>query len=115
MLANGNPVIDNPTAAQWFDTSVFERQPAFTPRTNPWQYSGLTGPASWDLQGSVSKNFVITERVRTEFKVAGYNLANVLIRANPDLGVTSSNFGKVLRQRGGYSGRQLEYGLKFIF
>jgi hypothetical protein len=31
------------------------------------------------------------------------------------LGVTSSNFGKTLRQRCNYFGRQLEIGLKIMF
>jgi hypothetical protein len=29
--------------------------------------------------------------------------------------VTSSTFGQTLRQLGGTTGRQMEYGLKFIF
>lgn len=31
------------------DTSVFKIQTPFTPRLNPWQYGGLTGPGIWEL------------------------------------------------------------------
>lgn len=113
--ASGDPRVENPTPQRWFDTSVFKVQTAFTPRMNPWQYSGLTGPSVWELQGSLSKEFAITERWRTELKASAYNATNHLNRADPDLGVTSSTFGQTLRQRGNYFGRQLEIGLKIMF
>jgi len=94
---------------------VFQRLPAYTPRTNPWQYDGLTGPTYWELNQTVSKYFRISERVKAELKVAAYNATNRLNRAMPDVGVTSSTFGQTLRQLGGVTGRQMEYGLKFIF
>ena len=115
MLANGNPVIDNPTPQKWFETSVFQRLPAYTPRSNPWQYDGLTGPSYWQWDQTLSKYFRITEAVRAELKVAAYNLSNRLNRAMPDTSVTSSTFGQALRQLGGVTGRQMEFGLKILF
>lgn len=112
---SGDPVIDNPTPAKWFDTSVFKQLQPYTPRTNPWQYPGLTGPTYYEVNATVSKNFRITERVKTEFKMSAYNLTNRLNRAMPDTGVTSSTFGRSLRQLGGVTGRQMEYGLKILF
>lgn len=115
MLASGNPVISDPSPQRWFDTSVFQRLPPYTPRSNPWQYDGLNGPIYWQMDLSVMKNFQITERVRSEFKMAGYNATNRLNRADPDLGVTNSTFGQTLRQLGGVTGRQVEFGLKLVF
>ncbi len=115
MNANGNPVIDNPTPDKWFDTSVFSVLTPFTPRMNPISYSGLTGPSVWQADATVSKIFNITERWKTELKMAAYNATNRLNRADPDTGVTSANFGRTLRQRGNYFGRQVEIGLKIIF
>jgi hypothetical protein len=115
MLAEGDPRIDNPTPARWFDTSKFQRQPAYTPRTNPWQYPGLTGPLYWEVSGTLSKNLRVTERVNTELKMSAFNLTNRLNRAMPDTSVTSSNFGRTLRQLGGSTGRQMEFGLKIFF
>lgn len=115
MNANGNPVISNPTPGLWFDKSVFSVITPFTPRINPMTYSGLTGPSVWQLDATLSKNFRITEGVRSELKMAAYNATNHFNRADPDTGVTSSNFGTAIRQRGNYFGRQLEIGLKVIF
>ena len=44
MLDSGDPTLENPTRDRWFDTSKLQRLPAFTRRSNPLQYPGLTGP-----------------------------------------------------------------------
>jgi hypothetical protein len=114
MIATGDPALPNPTPQKWFDTSKFAVLPAYTPRTNPWQYPDVKGPLYWEVQGTLSKTFRITERVRTELKVAAYNLTNRLNRADPPTAVTSSTFGQALRQNIS-NGRQLELGLKILF
>ena len=115
MLASGDPHVDNPTPQKWFDTSVFKVLPAYTPRTNPWQYPDVKGPIYWEIQSNVSKSFAITERIRMDFKLSAFNLTNRLNRADPDLVVTSSTFGQAIRQSGNTNGRQIEYGLKIVF
>jgi len=67
------------------------------------------------VDASLSKNFMLTERFRAALSMGAYNATNRLNRADPDLGVTSSTFGQALRQRGNYFGRQLEIGLKLAF
>jgi hypothetical protein len=114
-LASGDPTLENPTPAKWFDTSVFRVLPAYTSRENPWQYPGLTGPTYWDMQASVSKIFKISEGIKAEFKFAAFNLTNRLNRADPDMVVTSSTFGQALRQSDATKGRQLEYSLRIRF
>jgi len=116
MTTNGtNPRLENPTPDRWFDTSLFAVQAAFTPRTNPITYSGLTGPVTLQLDTSLTKDFAVTERVRAGLTMNAYNATNRLNRADPDMGVTSSNFGRAIRQRGNYFGRQVELGLKITF
>lgn len=113
---NGNnPVLSNPTPDKWFDTSVFAVQTAFTPRVNPITFSGLTGPRTMQLDTSLSKKFAITEGISAALTMNAFNATNRLNRADPDLGVTSSNFGRAIRQRGNYFGRQVELGLKINF
>ena len=114
-LVSGDPTISNPTPDRWFDTSVFKVLPAYTPRTNPNHYPGVRGPIYWEMQSSLSKQFVVTERVKFELKGSAYNLTNRLNRANPVTTITSSTFGKALRQLGSTSGRQIELGAKIIF
>jgi len=44
-----------------------------------------------------------------------YNALNQIVWDNPDLTITSSNFGKVTRKRVDGSGREIQIGLRFIF
>lgn len=112
-IVEGNPKVDNPTRNQWFNTSSFKVPEAFTPRTNPWQYPGLTGPRYWQLDGTLSKYFPVTERFRLEFKLEAYNLTNSFMPGNPDTDVYSSLFGRSTSQANW--GREVQYSLKLYF
>ncbi len=122
--------VDNPTPGRWFNTSAFSQIPSgtFVIRSNPMQFDDLTGPSYWMLDGTLSKSFAITERVKTELNMKAYNALNRLNRGNPNMSVTSSQFGMALYQGtpsatfgpqtmelGNVSGRQLELGMKIIF
>jgi hypothetical protein len=132
LVVTGNPCIANPSPGQYFNTSVFQPISSTTPyvlRTNPLQYDCLTGPKYFDVDGSLSKTFHITERVRTELKMTAYNAINRLNRGDPDTNYYDSTFGKTLYQgapggsfgpsgQGGSNyatGRQVEFGLKILF
>ncbi|MEX2264416.1 MAG: carboxypeptidase-like regulatory domain-containing protein [Bryobacteraceae bacterium] len=105
--ADGDPRISAPTREKWFDTSLFTRLPAYTPRTNPWQYSGVRGPRNWNLDTTLVKMFSVTERVRFELRLEAYNLTNSFVPNNPDMGVTSPNFGRSTNQSN--RGREFQY------
>ncbi len=122
--------VSNQTPGQWFNTKAFKQLDSgtFVIRSNPFQFDNLTGPKYWMLDGTLSKTFAITERVKTELNMKAYNAINRLNRGNPDMDVTSSNFGKALYQgtptaqfgpqnmeMGNVSGRQIELGMKIIF
>ena len=131
MLVTGNPCISNPTPGKWFNTSAFSLLPSNTYqlRTNPLQFPCLVGPGFFDLDGTLSKTFNLTEKVKVEFKVVAYNATNRLNRGDPNTDIYSSQFGQALYQGSpggtfgqqaatygqGNSGRQSELGLKFIF
>lgn len=115
MVASGDPTVSSPTPQKWFDTSVFRVLPVYTPRANPWQYDGLKGPRYFEVQGTLSKTFTITERFKAELKISAFNLTNRLNRDLPDMNVLSSTFGQALRQSNFTTGRQMEYGLKIVF
>lgn len=112
-IIDGNPRIEHPTRAKWFDTSMFKVPQPFTPRTNPWQYPGLAGPGYWQLDGTLSKNFHVMERFRFEFKLEAYNLTNSFMPGSPDTNVYSSLFGRSTSQANW--GRELQYSLKLYF
>lgn len=131
MIVNGDPCKGGKNPQHWFDTSVFSQIPAntYVLRSNPMQFGCLTGPRFFDIDGTLSKGFKITERIKTEFKMAAYNATNRLNRGDPDTNIYSSTFGQALFQGSpggtfgqqgatygtGNSGRQVELGLKIVF
>ena len=130
MIVSGNPCVSNPTPQHWFNTAAFAPVPAntYVLRTNPLQYSCLTGPTFWNLDGNLTKSFTIFERFHAELKIAAYNVTNRLNRGDPDTNVLSSTFGQALYQGapggifgaqqgtyGNQSGRQAELGFKLLF
>jgi hypothetical protein len=111
----GNPILDNPTAGKWFSTEVFSLAQPYTPRTNPWQYPGLTGPGFWSWDGTVSKSFHLTERVRTELRLEAYNVPNSFMPNAPSTSVTAATFGRSIGPAAGNYGREVQYSLRLHF
>jgi Carboxypeptidase regulatory-like domain len=111
----GDPTIDNPTRDRWFDTSKFAVQDSFTPRGNPWYFDGLNGPGTFITDMTLTKMFEVTSRYRLEARIEAYNALNSIVWDNPDLNLASSNFGKVTRKRLAYNGREIQFGLRFVF
>ncbi len=111
-IVNGNPAIDNPSRDRMFDTSKFTRQPAFTPRTNPLQYSGVKGPRFANLDLTLAKSHKLTERLELEIRMEAYNVSNSFMSADPDLNVDSSTFGRSTAQKTGFYGRQFQYSAR---
>jgi hypothetical protein len=112
---NGDPVIDNPGPEKWFNTDAFRVLPAFTPRTNPLQYDGLTGPIFWNADGTVSKTFPIKESYKLEFRFEAYNLTNSLMWGPPNTTIGNALFGRSTTQATTNRGREMQYTLRFHF
>jgi hypothetical protein len=99
----------------WFNVDGFERQPAYTRRSNPWYYDNLTGPGYANVDLALSKRVQITERFKLEARLEAYNALNGMNWANPTLDITKSDFGRTNAQATGYYGRQLQYSIRFQF
>jgi hypothetical protein len=117
MVVNGDPHVSNPGPTQWFNKSVFSILPAYTPRTNPWQYDGLNGPQQFNMDGSLVKSFPIVERFRFELRMDVFNVLNNITWNNPDTNVTSANFGRSANndQLTQTYGRRTQLGLRLQF
>jgi hypothetical protein len=102
-------------ASYWFDVAGFDRQPAYTRRTNPWYYDNLTGPGFTNLDLALSKRVKITERYRVEARFETYNAFNKMNWANPTLDITKSDFGRTNAQASGYYGRQIQFSFRLFF
>jgi len=115
LVVNGDPRISNPGPNAWFNTAVFSQLPAYTPRSNPWLYSGLTGPGQFIVNVSLVKGFNITERVRFVLRADSFNALNSITWADPDTGVLSSTFGRSTDQLQNTFGRRTQLGLRLEF
>ncbi len=113
MVATGDPAIENPTRDRYFDTSKFSLLPSYTPRTNPWQYEGVTGSPNWSMDLSVAKYFRITDILKAEFRFESYNLTNSFVPGLPNMTVGSPQFGMSTTQAN--LGRQMQYTIRLHF
>jgi hypothetical protein len=101
--------------ALWFDKTGFSNLPAYTRRSNPVQYSNLRGPSYSNIDMVLSKRFHIHEEMNLQFRLEAYNAVNNMNWANPNLTVTSSDFGATNAHYGGHAGRRLRFMLRFEF
>jgi hypothetical protein len=99
----------------WFEVTGFAVQPAFTRRTNPWYYDGLTGPGWSNVDFALAKRVRIRERYKVEVRLEAYSALNGMNWANPNLTVSASDFGRTNAQSAGYYGRQVLYSAKLFF
>jgi hypothetical protein len=113
LAVTGNPKLDSPTRDRWFDTSMFSVLPSFTPRTNPVYFDGLNGPGAWFVDMTMTKSVAIGS-YRLEARVEAYNAFNHIVWDQPDI-TLGGNFGKVLRKRVDSYGREIQFGLRFVF
>ncbi len=115
-LVSGDPTLANPTNARWFDTSKFQRQPAFTRRTNPLQFDNIKGPKFINTDATLAKMFPITERIHFELRGEAYNLTNSFTGNSPGVDVNQGTlFGRITSQKPGIYGRQIQYSGRIVF
>ncbi|MBI3279386.1 MAG: TonB-dependent receptor, partial [Acidobacteria bacterium] len=113
MIVEGEPHIDNPDRNRWFNTAAFRKAEPFTPRTNPYQYGGITGPRYWQIDSTLKKAFPVREGMNLEFMLEAYNLTNYFQPNMPNTSVTSSLFGRSTTQQN--RGREMQYSIRLIF
>ncbi len=99
----------------WFDTAGFTQLPAFTRRTNTWQYDDLKGPNYKNVDLALSKHVRLKGSSRLNFRLEAYNLLNDMNWGLPNTNITQSSFGQVSTQADAYFGRQLQYTLRVEF
>jgi hypothetical protein len=115
-LVSGDPGLDSKTKERWFNTDVIKPLPPFTRRQNPLQFDSVKGPNMLNVDLTLNKEFRISEKKKFELRIEAYNAANAFFGANPATDPNNgATFGKVLSQRAGVFGRQLQYTGRFYF
>jgi hypothetical protein len=115
MVVNGDPKVSNPGPNGWFNPSAFSILPAYTRRANPWYCSGIRCPQFFNLDGTLNKDFSITERIRFQLHMDAFNAFNSLNWNNPNMTVGSSQFGQSTDMYPLDYGRRLQLGMKLTF
>jgi hypothetical protein len=100
------------SAAEWFNTSAFA-EPAYGTFGDARRNS-LTGPAFWNLDTSLFRQFPLGEGRQIEFRAEAYNLFNHVNLGNPNSTIESgASFGTINGTAS--TARQMQLAAKFIF
>ncbi len=101
----------------WFDPNVFA-----VPAPNTFGNVGrnaFKGPGFANVDLSLFRRFVLTERFKLEFRVESYNFTNTPQYPNPDGGFGNATFGQITNAGIGSSAdggsRQVQLGLRLQF
>ena len=100
-----------------FDVTRFNRVSAQQLGSNlrvfPTRFSNLRADSVQQVDFSIMKGFRITERIRMTYRCEFFNSTNRAIFNAPDLGATSSTFGKILSQAN--SPKRIQMALRLVF
>ena len=114
----GDPHIDHPTAAQWFNTAAFVQNKVVTgvvtDGNSPRNF--LDGPGFRVVDLAVSRDFYMPRNSKLTFRLEGTNIFNIVNFGQPGAsvpsGATSSTFGVI---RTANAMRRLQLGLRLAF
>lgn len=105
--------LDNPTLAQWFNTSTFRLPAQYTSGNVGRMHPSLRSDFSENLDFSVFKRVRIVERVQMELRGEWFNAPNHPIFGEPNATVGNAQFGRVTSTANGP--RQTQLALKLLF
>jgi len=107
---SGDPNLSSPSADRWFNTAAF----AF-PAPGTFGNAGrniLRGPGYQNVNASLVKNTLLTERLNLQFRAEAFNLFNHTNLNLPDNFLGSPTFGRITSAR---DPRHLQFGVKLLF
>ena len=115
----GDPKLDHPTKAQWFNTAAFVQNPVVTGVATDGSAGRnmLYGPMYHNVDMAISRSFGLKGRATLRLRIEGTNLFNIVSLGQPGVsapaaGATSATFGVI---RTAYSMRKLQLGLRLTF
>jgi len=93
----GDPHLDQPTAAQWFNTAAFaqNRVQAGTPVNGNSGRNILDGPGYRVVDLAISRDFQLPGKARLSVRAEATNAFNIVSLGQPGTGVTSGTFGVI--------------------
>jgi len=106
----GDPHLDNPTAAKWFNTAAFATPVnAFgnSPKNN------LRAPSFWNADMILQKNIPFGGGRQLQVRLEAFNVFNHINESNPNVDITNVNYGRITSMSG--RPRQLQVGFRFVY
>jgi len=105
----GDPHLDDPSAAKWFNTAAFAAPVnAFgnSPKNN------LRAPNFWNADLILQKN-VPFRGMQVQFRLEAFNVLNHINEGNPNVDMTNVNYGRITSMSS--RPRQLQIGFRFVY
>ncbi len=109
-IASAAPPSGVSQVQEYFNTAAFIQAPIGT--FGSVGRNALRGPAYADVDASLFKNFIFTERWRLQFRAEAFNIENRPNFQNPTATVSSGTFGRITSA---YDPRVLQFALKLAF
>jgi hypothetical protein len=115
----GDPYLSNRSISDWFNLNAFAVPP--NGRFGNCGNGVLEGPGLGNFDFGFFKVFTIKERLRAQFRMTSTNFLNHPNFANPNIDITSGEFGTVTGLQGGKRDslgagpRAIQMGLRFEF
>jgi hypothetical protein len=114
----GDPHIDNPTAARWFNTAAFKQNVVVTGVATEGNSPRnlLDGPGYKVVDLAISRDFRFNERFKLRFRAEATNVFNIVNLGQPGnsvpSGATSTTFGVITSAQ---AMRKMQFGLRLTF
>ncbi len=108
----GDPSVSNPGPDLWFNPDAFTA-PQQPYRNGDSSRNSLRGPALYNSDMSLAKNFQLTERMRLEFRWEVFNVFNQVNLGQPNSTVDVSGAGQITYTQTAM--RQMQFGLHLQF
>ena len=109
----GDPVRDNPTIGQWFNTAAFVAQPANTIGDTVISRNPLHGPSQRRVDMSLFKDLPLRGQSRLQLRLEVYNVTNTANFSNPNGALGNAAFGTISSTNG--TPRQMQFAVKVLF
>jgi hypothetical protein len=107
----GDPEIDNPTAARWFNTDAFAGNPPGSWGDTPRGF--LRGPAFWNVDLALSRVLRLGNAHRVEVRAEAFNVTNRVHLGDPNTTFGSADFGRIRTTIA--DARVMQFAVKYTF
>lgn len=110
----GNPVLENPTVQQWFNTAAFtDVYPTGTFTLGNAGRNILDAPGVQTFDLGIFKNFRLTERFNLQFRGEAFNALNHANFSAPNADINAVNRGIIGSTA--IPNRSIQFGLKLVY